>query len=72
MNVYFDLYCVSPKKGDPPFRPEVYITLKKLPQEIGGKRLLSPILMSEREIDETIDQMIKELQILRKKPKNSI
>lgn len=71
MNIYFELHSVSPKKDEPPFRPSVYIALKRPPQNEQGKLLLSPMLMSEKEIDDTFDMLINELQALRKRQKRA-
>lgn len=72
MSIYFELHSVSPKKGEPLFSPSVYIALKRPHQNEQGKLLLSPMLMSEEEIDNTFDMLINELQTLRKKVKKSI
>jgi hypothetical protein len=72
MNKYFELHIVSPKKNEPPFPSSVYIALKRPPQPEEGKLLLSPMLMSEREIDNTFDMLIDELQSLRKKAKKNL
>lgn len=72
MEIYFELYSVSPKKNEPPFKPSVYVALKRPPQNEQGKLLFSPMLMSEKEIDDTFDMLIGELQALRKKAKKSI
>ncbi len=72
MTIYFDLHKVSPKKNELPFPSSVYLALKRPPQNEQGKLLLSPMLMSEKEIDDTFDMLINELQALRKKAKKSI
>ena len=72
MNNYFELHKVSAKKDELPFHSFVYITLKRPPQNEQGKLFLSHMLMSEKEIDDTFDILINELQALRKKAKKSI
>jgi hypothetical protein len=68
----FELHKVSSKKDDPPFPSSVYLALKRPPQKEQGKLLLTPMLMSEKEIDDTFDMLINELQELKKKAKKSI
>ena len=69
MSNYFELHCGSQKKDKLAFPPSVYIALKRPPQNEQGKLLLSPMLMSEVEIDQTINMLINELQTLREKAK---
>lgn len=72
MTNYFEIHKVSAKKDEPPFPSSVYLALKRPTQNEQGKLLLSPMLMSEKEIDDTFDMLINELQALRKKAKKSI
>ena len=63
---------VAPRKGDPPFTPYVHIYLSQHMTADSGRILLSPQLMTDVEIDESVDWLIKQLEEARKKAKNDL
>ncbi len=51
---------------------QVFITLESYAVDDDGKILVTPSLMSAREIDQDINSMIKELERLRKRAKSRL
>lgn len=72
MNTYFELHYGTQKKDNLAIPSSVYVALKRPPQNEQGKLLLSPMLMSEAEIDYTFGELINELQLLWKKAKKGL
>ena len=66
------VFTVAPRKGDPPFTPYVHIWLSQPSDVIEGKILISPQLMTDREIDESVDWLIKQLERARKMAKKKL
>ncbi len=62
------VYKVAPPKKDLPFNPYVHIFLSEYSQD-EGHILLSPRLMTDEEIDYSIDRLRKQLETARKKAK---
>ncbi len=63
---------VAPRKGDPPFTPYAHIYLSHHSIDDSGRNLMSPQLMTDVEIDETVNQLIEQLEKARKKAKNEL
>ncbi|MCD6390173.1 MAG: hypothetical protein J7L69_12240 [Desulfobulbaceae bacterium] len=63
---------VAPRKGDLPFTPYSHIYLSSHSTDDSGRILMSPQLMNDREIDETINQLIEQLEKVRKKTKKEL
>jgi hypothetical protein len=63
---------VAPKKNEPPFPPFVHIYLSSHSVDTDGRNLMSPELMTDIEVDETIDYLIKQLEKVRKKAKSEL
>lgn len=59
-------------KSDYPISPYVHLSLGVYSSAEDGNILISPQLMSHQEIDETVDQLIAELEEFRQKAKNEI
>lgn len=69
----FSLYCPfsESKKGDYPAAPFVQVSLGAH-FESEGRVLLSPQLMTDKEIDEAVDQLKSELEEFRREAKKEI
>jgi hypothetical protein len=67
-----DVIEVAPKKGDKPFTPYLHIDLSEHSSDSEGHILLSPRLMTEKEIDEAIESLIKKLEKARKAAKSKL
>lgn len=63
---------VAPKKNEVPFPPFVHIYLSCASKDNDGRNLMSPELMTDIEVDETIDYLIKQLEKARKKAKSEL
>lgn len=72
MGHHFAIQVVSPTKGDYPFSPYVQIGLVEHIVDSEGKLLLSPQLMSEKEIDDSIDTLMDGLNKLRDPAKSAL
>lgn len=66
------VFKVAPGKDDPFFSPYVHIWLSQRSEDSAGRILLSPQLMTEVEIDESVDYLIVQLEKARKKAKNEL
>lgn len=66
-----DAYRVAPQKGDYPFTPYIYLSISEYSEE-NGKICVSRKLMTDREIDEVVDRLIKQLETARKKAKREL
>jgi hypothetical protein len=64
-----DVFEVAPRKGDMPFTPYLHIYLSEHFSDSEGHTLLSPQLMTDKEIDEAIDFLIMQLEKARKMAK---
>jgi hypothetical protein len=64
-----DVHKVAPGKGDIPFPPYVHIYLSEYSSDSAGRPLMSPELMTDREIDEAIDYLASQLEKVRKAAK---
>ena len=60
------------KKGDYPISPAVYIQLTSFLRDQDERVLIGHQLMTEQEVDEQINQLAKELEIVRKKAKKEL
>ena len=60
------------KKGDYPVSPHVSISLGTHSSTSDGKVFLSPLLMSDLEIDEAVDGIKSELEEFRRKGKREL
>lgn len=67
-----NFFGVAPKKGDIPFRPYLRISLSEHSSDSEGHILLSPELMTDKEIDEAVDLLVKQLENVRKKAKSKL
>jgi hypothetical protein len=65
-----DVFEVAPKKGDMPFTPYLHIYLPEHSSDSEGHKLLSPQLMTDKEIDEAIDFLVMQLEKARKTAKS--
>jgi hypothetical protein len=63
---------VAPRKDDPPFTPFANIWLSQRSADSEGRILLSPQLRTDREIDESVDRLIEQLETVRKKAKKEL
>lgn len=66
------VFTVAPRKGDPPFSPFTHIWLSQHSKDTDGRILLSPQLMTDTEVDESVDWLIKQLEKARKKAKKDL
>jgi len=66
------VFRVEPGKGDPPCTHYVQIWLSGFSQGPGGRILLSPDLMTDVEVDESVDLLIKQLEKIRKEAKKEL
>ncbi|NTV13001.1 MAG: hypothetical protein HGA96_03570 [Desulfobulbaceae bacterium] len=71
-NAYFETVCLCPEAKKLCVPPSVYIALKRPPQSVQERLLLSPQLMSESEIDCFFNDLIAELQQLCGETKKSL
>lgn len=60
------------KKGDRLVSPFVKIQLNTYSEDQDGRIIISSDLMSDKEIDETIDHIVKEFERLRKAAKSEL
>ena len=67
-----DVFEVAPRKGDVPFTPYLHIYLPEHSSGPEGRILLSPQLMTDKEIDESIDSLIMQLEKVRKTAKSKL
>jgi hypothetical protein len=67
-----DVFEVAPEKGKIPFTPFLHIYLSEHASDSEGRKLLSPQLMTDKEIDEAIDSLIRQLEKVRKKAKSKL
>lgn len=65
-------FTVAPRKGDYPFTPYTHVYLSQYSQDTNGKVLLSPELMTDMEIDESVNWLIEQLEKARKKAKRDL
>jgi len=66
------ILTVAPKKNEPHFQPFVRIYLSSHSVDNDGRSLMSPQLMTEKEVDETINYLIEQLEKARKKAKSEL
>lgn len=66
------VFKVSPGRNDLPFDPYVQLSLSNFSQDSAGKVFLSPRLASDMEIDESVDDLMKQLEKARKKAKEDL
>jgi hypothetical protein len=64
-----NVFKLAPGRHDPPFDPYVQLSLSNFSQDSAGRVFLSPQLASEMEIDESVDDLMKQLEKARKKAK---
>jgi len=72
MMAKIEILAVSPQKGDQPFAPFVHLWLSQSKTDTNGRTLLSPQLMTEQEVDESVDQLISQLEHCRKLAKDAL
>jgi len=70
MTYRFELSFNAPRKGDPPFTPMWHIYVKHSAINRQGFHAVTPTDCVESEIDAEIDNLINELNSLRKKVKS--
>ena len=72
--ITFDVISVSSKKGDLPSPPFLCIYVREFSkgENTGERPLISPQLMSDIEVDESINLLIQQLEKLRKKAKHKL
>jgi hypothetical protein len=70
MRVFFDFIFTAPAKGDQLFTPFADICAKKLNTDDKGNRTIITPTMTESEVDQTIDSLIRELESIRRKIKS--
>ncbi|OPL11754.1 MAG: hypothetical protein AVO38_15605 [delta proteobacterium ML8_D] len=63
---------VAPKKKELPFPPFVHLYLSSHSIDDDGRNLMSPELMTDKEVDETVDYLIVQLEKARKKAKSEL
>jgi hypothetical protein len=68
----FSVMTKARRKNDPPFNPYVYVVLSEHFKDPGGNITLTPHLMTEIEIDEAVDLLIKQLEKARNKAKKEL
>jgi hypothetical protein len=68
----FDIITVARGKNDPPFNPYVYVVLSEHFKDPNGNITLSAKLMSEIEIDESVNLLINKLEKAREKAKRKL
>lgn len=66
------IFTVAPRKGDPPFNPYVHLWLSQHSRDSNGKILLSPELVNDVEIDESVNYLIQQLEKARKTAKKKL
>jgi hypothetical protein len=67
-----DVLEVAPRKGDTPFTPYLHIYLSEHFSDSEGAILLSPKLMTDKEIDEAVDFLVMQLEKTRKTAKSQL
>ena len=60
------------KKGDYPVAPFVHISVDFHSEEEDGRILLSPQLVTDNEVDNAVDALIRELEAFRKAAKKEL
>ena len=66
------VFTVAPRKGDLPFTPFAHVWLSQHSADAAGRILLSPQLMTDKEVDESVDRLIGQLEKARKKAKKDL
>ena len=66
-----DVWLRAPGKDEPPFNPIVNLWLRRCSRD-NGKVLLSPDLMSDGEINESVNYLIGQLESVRKSAKKRL
>ena len=66
------VFTVAPRKGEPQFTPFLHIWLSEHSEYSNGKILLSPQLMTDVEIDESVNELIRQLEKTRKEAKKEL
>lgn len=66
------VFTIAPRKEDLPITPYVHIYLSGYSRGDSEEILLSPILMTNVEIDESVDGLIKQLEKAHKKAKKDL
>lgn len=66
------VFKVAPIGNDLPFDPYVQLSLSNISQDSAGKILLSPRLASDIEIDESVNDLIEQLEKARKQAKDEL
>lgn len=67
-----DIFEMAPGKGDMPFTPYLQIHLSEHFSDSEGHILLSPQLMTDKEIDEAVDFLIMQLEKARRTAKSKL
>jgi len=72
--MFFDVFnpLKKWKKGDYPISPAVYIQLTSFVRDQDERVLIGHQLMTEQEVDEQINQLVKELEAVRRKAKKDL
>lgn len=64
-----NVFTNAPRKGDILFPPSVRIWLSDIGRDDEDRILLSPILLNDMEIDQSVDSLITQLEQARKNAK---
>ena len=68
-----NVLTIAWKKGDGlPFNPFCHFYLAEKSSQPYGDCLMSPVMMTDLEVDECADQLIREIQSARKKAKKEL
>lgn len=67
-----DVFEVTPRKGGMPFTPYLHIHLSEHFSDSEGHILLSPQLMTDKEIDEAVDFLVMQLEKAKKTAKSKL
>lgn len=70
MREFFDFIFTAPAKEDPSFTPFADICVKTLKTDDRGNKTIFTPIMTESEVDSTIDRLIKELESIRREIKS--
>jgi hypothetical protein len=66
------VFKVAPGRNDLPFDPYVQLSLSNISRDSAEKILLSPRLASDMEIDESVNDLIEQLEKARKQAKDEL
>lgn len=72
--MFFDVFnpLKKWKKGDYPISPAVYVQLTSFVRDQDERVLVGHQLMTEQEVDEQVNQLVEELEVVRRKAKTEL